>query len=158
MRTPSLVVVVGLGLFVSLNGPRVIAQDTHPQDPTHYDPHQVDPHHVDPHHHVDPPHHTDPHHHAGDSHSGTPTPHLVDGNDLHLWHTSFGLHGIATHMQGNADNDLDVDGTDFLMWQRQLGSEIASAPGSSNIPEPNSLIVAVSAGALGFAARRQFAK
>jgi hypothetical protein len=43
-------------------------------------------------------------------------------------------------MQGDADNDDDVDGADFLTWQQQLGQ--TQAPGVAAIPEPASLWLA----------------
>ena len=42
-------------------------------------------------------------------------------------------------MEGNADGDGDVDGADFLAWQRELGSTAAVA-----VPEPATLLVLVS--------------
>jgi hypothetical protein len=57
----------------------------------------------------------------------------VDGDDLTRWRTNFGTG--ATHMEGNANDyqDADVDGADFLLWQRQLGSVPAAA---AAVPEP----------------------
>ena len=46
----------------------------------------------------------------------------MDNNDLTQWRANFGLATGATHMQGNADFDGDVDGGDFLIWQQQRGS------------------------------------
>lgn len=66
-----------------------------------------------------------------------------------MWSTGFGLHGSATHMLGDGDGDLDVDGSDFLVWQRQVGSAVATVGAVASIPEPNSFILA--AGAMGFA-------
>lgn len=148
---------IGFAMLVGLGVCHGVAADTHHTDPPHHDPH-VDPHHLDPHHHADPPHHTDPHHHAGDPHHLNATPHLVDASDLHLWHANFGLHGSATHMQGNADGDLDVDGSDFLVWQRQLGSEVASSPVTASIPEPTSFMLAAGAVGIALASRRRLSK
>jgi probable HAF family extracellular repeat protein len=50
---------------------------------------------------------------------------VVDGGDLMRWRTGFGT-TTATHMQGNADGDQDVDGADFLIWQRQLTEQAAA--------------------------------
>ena len=44
---------------------------------------------------------------------------LVDATDLGVWQIGYGT-GIA-HNQGDADGDADVDGRDFLAWQRQYG-------------------------------------
>jgi hypothetical protein len=132
-------------------------QDPHHHDPMHHDPTHHDPVHHDPIHH-DPmhhdPHHVDhPHHHAGDDHSLTASPHFVDQSDLLLWSTGFGLSGSATHMDGNADADLDVDGADFLVWQRQLGSAVAT-PATATVPEPASFALLAVSG-LGIAAIRR---
>jgi len=58
----------------------------------------------------------------------------VDAADLTAWRAGFGMTGTATHMQGDADADMDVDGADFLVWQRELGSG-AAIPVTA-IPEP----------------------
>ena len=46
----------------------------------------------------------------------------VDVGDLGRWKMNAGLAAGATHLQGNGDYDGDVDGNDFLIWQRELGS------------------------------------
>lgn len=46
----------------------------------------------------------------------------------------------AAHMQGDADGDQDVDGTDFLAWQQQFGQG-ASRP-AVPIPEPRAICLA----------------
>jgi hypothetical protein len=45
-------------------------------------------------------------------------------------------------MQGNADGDLDVDGADFLTWQRQLGSAATAVADSMAVPETKSIWMA----------------
>jgi len=59
----------------------------------------------------------------------------VETGDLAIWETNFGLTGSAVRRLGNADerpgldvfpkdptaSDLDVDGQDFLAWQRTFG-------------------------------------
>ncbi len=50
----------------------------------------------------------------------------VTADDLPLWRTGLGALGGATQGQGDADRDTDVDGADFLLWQRQLGNSIPS--------------------------------
>lgn len=136
-----------------------IASATHPDlhhdDPHHHDPHH-DPHHHDPHH--DPHHNIGPHHHAGDMHSIITAPHFVDHRDLHLWHAGFGLHGSATHLQGDADGDSDIDGADFLSWQRHLGSAIAVSTAASSVPEPTSFGLLISATAVALAAKRRLSQ
>lgn len=62
---------------------------------------------------------------------------IVDAGDLTVWQSNFGLVGSAVKRHGNADErtglfetppnplaqDLDVDGHDFLEWQRTFGKE-----------------------------------
>ena len=57
----------------------------------------------------------------------------VDGQDLAAWTSHFGTPLNATHAQGDADLDGDVNGRDFLEWQRQHG---AGAPTALSVPEP----------------------
>lgn len=78
---------------------------------------------------------------------------VVDGADLARWRTNFGTG--ATHMQGNANatQDVDVDGTDFLVWQRQLGG-VSAMSTSAAVPEPGPSAVLLAAGGLLLAAKR----
>jgi len=52
------------------------------------------------------------------------------------WRTGFGASGGASSMQGDADGDQDVDGADFLVWQRELGG---GALGAAAAPEPSAI-------------------
>jgi hypothetical protein len=73
---------------------------------------------------------------AGDFNEDT----YVDDVDLDLWKSGFGTLAGATHLQGDADGDLDVDGADFLTWQRQVSG--ASTVGThAAVPEPSSVIL-----------------
>lgn len=66
---------------------------------------------------------------------------LVNVMDLGTWQTNYGLADSAILAQGDADGDQDVDGKDFLIWQRQyLASNQLAAPLA--IPEPNTLLLA----------------
>jgi hypothetical protein len=56
---------------------------------------------------------------------------FVDATDLGIWRGAFG----ATDL-GDADGDMDSDGEDFLIWQRQL---MVAAGGVAAIPEPSAL-------------------
>ncbi len=55
--------------------------------------------------------------------------------------------------QGDADGDLDVDGGDFLVWQRQLGSPLVTSA-AERVPEPGALTL-VSLAGCGLALVRQ---
>lgn len=52
----------------------------------------------------------------------------------------------ADHADGDADRDGDVDGGDFLSWQRELGG--GGAPPIGAVPEPQSWMLAALAAAL----------
>ena len=77
---------------------------------------------------------------------------VVGGEDLADWAASFGAVASALHAQGNADMDADVDGRDFLVWQRQQGQDPQAAAPTATIPEPACHLLA--ACGLGFLARR----
>src|SRR5215213_7508559 len=71
----------------------------------------------------------------------------VDGDDLNnVWKPAFGQNA-----NGDANGDTQTDGTDFLVWQQQLGS---TAPPVSAIPEP-CCVALVIMGALARVARRR---
>ncbi len=73
----------------------------------------------------------------------------VDGTDLAAWSANFGLAAGAAPSQGDADRDFDVDGFDFLAWQRQLDANapsVAALTGSSAaIPEPAAAVLTLMA-------------
>jgi phospholipase/lecithinase/hemolysin len=60
----------------------------------------------------------------------------VDADDLASWKLGFGAIGNATRKQGDADNDRDVDGADFLIWQLQRDSMSAAGTTGAVVPEP----------------------
>lgn len=61
----------------------------------------------------------------------------VDQDDLTRWQTEYGTTGVVT---ADGDNDADVDGTDFLIWQRnvqQVGTQLAtSQSGDDSATQP----------------------
>jgi len=63
----------------------------------------------------------------------------VDELDLTVWLAGYGIAEGAPHMFGDANQDGDVDGADFLTWQRQFGqSSLATLTASSDavrVPE-----------------------
>ena len=64
---------------------------------------------------------------------------VVDSADEALWEIGYGTASGAVHGDGDADDDFDVDGKDFLIWQRQFGFPLLSGIGSastSSVPEP----------------------
>jgi hypothetical protein len=69
----------------------------------------------------------------------------VNGADLAQWRTDFGDDGGS-----DADADLDSDGRDLLVWQRQLGaSPVVTAP------EPATMAMAMGMAAIAIAWRRR---
>ena len=57
----------------------------------------------------------------------------IDGADLPIWKTAFGLTAL-----GDADGDGDSDGADFLLWQRGLHPPAAVAAVGA-VPEPSAI-------------------
>jgi hypothetical protein len=80
---------------------------------------------------------------------------VVNVLDLASWKAGLGTSVGATHSQGDADADGDVDGSDFLIWQRQVGSIAPAAPTTSPVPEPGGLILLVLASASVLKSRRR---
>ena len=69
----------------------------------------------------------------------------VNQADLAVWENGFGTSGNATRSQGDADTDSDVDGQDFLVWQRAVNGSSLTAV-STSVPEPSSLALLLFAG------------
>ena len=68
----------------------------------------------------------------------------VDGDDLGILETGFGAvdpFSRPLHEFGDADEDGDIDGSDFLIWQREYGLGVASSASSANVPEPTTLLL-----------------
>ncbi len=76
---------------------------------------------------------------------------LVNHDDLDLWQTGFGTSANATHTQGDADADHDIDGSDFLRWQRDFS---AASTSLTIVPEPATATL-LAALTLGLAALRR---
>jgi hypothetical protein len=77
---------------------------------------------------------------------------MVDRLDTDVLSSNIGTFANATFEQGDADGDGDVDGNDFLAWQREIGpatpmSAFASTSSSSwglnsnLVPEPATVIL-----------------
>jgi secreted trypsin-like serine protease len=67
----------------------------------------------------------------------------VDDADLAAWRANFGLPNGAAKDQGDANNDGDVDGGDFLIWQQQFSGP-AVRDAAKAIPEPKTALLIVS--------------
>jgi hypothetical protein len=73
----------------------------------------------------------------------------VNGGDLAVWRTSFGVDAA-----GDADDDGDTDGADLLVWQRQLGAGGTVSGASQPVPEPATALLALGL-ALAYVVRRR---
>ncbi len=58
---------------------------------------------------------------------------VVDNVDLPVWQANYGTSGAVLQSQGDADGDEDVDGRDFLAWQRTFGQTVAPPSPAINI-------------------------
>nr|MBA3482954.1 hypothetical protein [Pirellulales bacterium] len=77
----------------------------------------------------------------------------VNAGDLASWSANFGIGASAVKSQGDADLDGDVDGADFMLWQRQLGTTSLVAAAAS-VPEPAGVWLAICAGSAALRWRR----
>ena len=75
----------------------------------------------------------------------------VDSSDLGIWKSAQGLTSA-----GDADLDGDSDAADFLVWQRQNGTQLVVAA-TQNIPEGSSVVLALIALCFGAGALRRHA-
>jgi hypothetical protein len=77
---------------------------------------------------------------------------MVDRLDTELLSSNIGTFANATFEQGDADGDGDVDGDDFLTWQREIGpatpmsafastSSVGSGLNSNVVPEPAAMAI-----------------
>ena len=77
----------------------------------------------------------------------------VDSDDLGVWRANFGHAHHAHRELGDDNGDHDVDGADFLAWQRQVGAPASDVP-NGQVPEPATLTLMVLAAA-GWRLRRR---
>jgi hypothetical protein len=92
---------------------------------------------------------------------------MVDEQDAYVLASNIGTFAHATFEQGDADGDGDVDGSDFLTWQREIGAATpmsafaaatsdGAALSSAGVPEPaTATICLVSATILAYWLRRR---
>lgn len=59
----------------------------------------------------------------------------IDGDDLAVWNSGFGMSPDAQLTDGDATGDGSVTGADFLAWQRTVTTAVGSPPAVA-IPEP----------------------
>jgi len=84
---------------------------------------------------------------------------LVNEEDLLAWQAGFGSND-PSHSNGDSDGDSDVDGSDFLAWQRQFGNTTSGTLGealavNASVPEPNSVLLALVGAALCMSCKRR---
>ncbi len=74
----------------------------------------------------------------------------VDMTDLSILQAAIGITDF-----GDADDDGDTDGADFLIWQRQFNQQVGGSVGSSiGVPEPTSAVL-MGLCMMGFGCRRR---
>lgn len=61
----------------------------------------------------------------------------VDSVDLAAWHAGYDITSAALLAEGDATRDAQVDGDDFLTWQR----EASAGPLVAAVPEPSNLLL-----------------
>ena len=86
--------------------------------------------------------------------------------DFAIWKAHDGMTSGASVLDGDADGDGDVDGADFLKWQRNVGKPGPPWPGAGSgsgsalagVPEPTSLMLLACGGSLALAFGRRRSK
>jgi len=69
----------------------------------------------------------------------------VDRDDLDHWQAGYGLTTAANHVDGDSDSDRDVDGFDFLEWQRNVTNGLSPLSAVQTVPEPATCTLALAA-------------
>jgi len=67
----------------------------------------------------------------------------VGAEDLAIWQAGYGMLGTTSTLHGDANGDHDVDGSDFLLWQRSFSEASGSSAAGSAVPEPASVVIGV---------------
>lgn len=66
----------------------------------------------------------------------------VDAGDLGAWKANFGLNEGAAKSTGDANGDGKVDGSDFLVWQREFSPSAAATGNAAAVPETAAMALA----------------
>lgn len=74
----------------------------------------------------------------------------VDDEDLAIWEGGYGLTNA-----GDADDDGDTDGSDFLVWQQWAGFGVEPLAATVSVPEPGSFVLATGLGVAMLGGRRR---
>ncbi len=65
---------------------------------------------------------------------------VIDGADFLAWQRGFGITSPdATKLDGDADNDLDVDGNDLTVWETQYGMSFVPLAAASAVTQGEQL-------------------
>jgi len=72
---------------------------------------------------------------------------FVDGNDFLIWQRGFGLTGQVDKSNGDAFQDGTIDGVDLDVIMNSYGQPFPLLAGTTNVPEPTSLAIALLASA-----------
>jgi hypothetical protein len=67
----------------------------------------------------------------------------VDQADLATWQNGYGITVATDHHQGDADGDQNVNGKDFLIWQRQFTDNLSNLSLLTSVPEPSTGILVI---------------
>jgi hypothetical protein len=68
----------------------------------------------------------------------------VNAGDLAEWQTGF---AFAGGMVADCDFDGDVDGADFVVWQRRLGKSASAIAAAQSVPELSGAAMALTCAA-----------
>ncbi|MBX3426106.1 MAG: PEP-CTERM sorting domain-containing protein [Pirellulales bacterium] len=83
---------------------------------------------------------------------------LVDGSDFLTWQRNYPVtDGTAVRIDGDANEDGNVNAADLDAWKLQYGTNPNAAVAVAAVPEPASLLLAALAGLAGCACRRRAA-
>jgi hypothetical protein len=80
---------------------------------------------------------------------------MIDNTDFAIWRANSGAGAGASFEQGDANGDGVVDSADYVVWRHTLGPATSLAvftesggPGSSTVPEPSTVGLALASALL----------